>query len=281
MKNHKEAMMRLFFTLLLLFQMGRANAQNNNCSAKEAAKHIGVDALLLGGVGFTGLEKVKLAGDSPRWTDETLNPLDRAGQKLRWARGLDTGAESLSNFTLALTPLSSAFVAFAGESKGACFLEDVSLFAETIGVAVVLNQTTKFIARRERPFSHDLSAQEQQSICLNENKCVDLNLSFFSGHSTLTFASAFAAGTIARERGYKSATAAYTFGVLGAGLTAYLRVAAGKHYLSDVLVGAVVGSAVGVLVPLYIHPLHSRRRENISLLPLGAKTPGLSLSGTF
>ena len=37
-----------------------------------------------------------------------------------------------------------------------------------------------------------------------------------------------------------------------AAATAYLRVAAGKHFYTDVLTGAIVGSAIGLLIP-YLH----------------------------
>ena len=33
----------------------------------------------------------------------------------------------------------------------------------------------------------------------------------------------------------------------------YLRIAADKHYLSDVLTGALVGSAFGVAMPYFLH----------------------------
>lgn len=266
--------------IVLLFPIKTAQAQSD-CSWKAAGLRAGVATLLLGGLTITELEKSKIVGPSPRWTDETLNPIDRAGEKLRWSSGLDAQADSLSNFMLVLTPASSAFVAFAAESRGACLLEDVSAFGETIGVALAIDQATKFLARRARPFSHDLTDKERQTICLKANDCVDLGLSFFSGHSTLTFAAAFAAGTIAKQRGYKSATATYAFGLLGAGLTAYLRVGAGKHYLSDVLVGALVGGFVGILVPRYLHPIQPRRTAPLTLPPPNAGIPVFTLSGVF
>ncbi len=43
-----------------------------------------------------------------------------------------------------------------------------------------------------------------------------------------------------------------------AALTGYARVKAGQHYPSDVLVGAAVGGAVGILVPA----LHSTARTS-------------------
>jgi membrane-associated phospholipid phosphatase len=45
-------------------------------------------------------------------------------------------------------------------------------------------------------------------------------------------------------------------------VSGYLRIAADKHYLSDVLTGALLGSAMGVAIPLLLHP---RRTESDSL----------------
>jgi membrane-associated phospholipid phosphatase len=40
-----------------------------------------------------------------------------------------------------------------------------------------------------------------------------------------------------------------------AAFVGYLRIAADKHYMSDVLVGAATGTAAGVLIPLLFHPI--------------------------
>jgi membrane-associated phospholipid phosphatase len=42
-------------------------------------------------------------------------------------------------------------------------------------------------------------------------------------------------------------------GALATG-TAYLRIAADRHWLSDVIVGMLTGVAVGIAVPLLFHP---------------------------
>ncbi|HSO33467.1 MAG TPA: phosphatase PAP2 family protein, partial [Labilithrix sp.] len=69
--------------------------------------------------------------------------------------------------------------------------------------------------------------------------------------------------------------------------TGYLRIAGDKHYLSDVLTGAILGAAVGVALPLLFHG-----RANDDLVPIGsrsapvatplhAQTPMVSLGGGF
>ena len=69
-----------------------------------------------------------------------------------------------------------------------------------------------------------------------------------------------------------------------AGLTlattgAYLRIAADRHYATDVLAGAIVGSAVGFGVPYFAHrPNPANARIAVAHVPGGAT---LVLSGIW
>ena len=81
----------------------------------------------------------------------------------------------------------------------------------------------------------------------------DNNLSFFSGHSSETFALAVASGTVASMHRYRWAPIVWGVGGVLAATTAYLRIAADRHWLTDVLVGAVVGAGIGFTLPYVFH----------------------------
>jgi membrane-associated phospholipid phosphatase len=92
-------------------------------------------------------------------------------------------------------------------------------------------------------------------------------LSFYSGHTALAFSLATATSTVARLRGERGAPWVLGLG-LGAGVTVgWLAIADDKHYLTDVMLGAVIGSAIGWSVPWLLH----RSR--------GAAAPGVSARG--
>ncbi|MDB4987793.1 MAG: hypothetical protein JWN04_2971, partial [Myxococcaceae bacterium] len=61
----------------------------------------------------------------------------------------------------------------------------------------------------------------------------------------------------------------WALGVPLAALTGYLRLAADKHYFTDVLTGALVGSAVGFLVPWLHTHVHDSHAPAVSLAPPG------------
>jgi membrane-associated phospholipid phosphatase len=98
-------------------------------------------------------------------------------------------------------------------------------------ISIVLNFAVKLIVRRPRPVLEGLPPLGG----------APSSLSFPSAHATASFACATAMTRIAPE-------AAFLF-VLAAGI-ALCRPYLGMHYPSDVVAGAVLGTALGLVVPL-------------------------------
>ena len=77
-----------------------------------------------------------------------------------------------------------------------------------------------------------------------------------SGHTSSAFVTAVTIGeTYRRRHDDLSVGLVYAVGLTLASVVAACRILAGKHFLSDVLVGAIVGTAFGLLIPA----LHDRR----------------------
>ena len=104
-------------------------------------------------------------------------------------------------------------------------------------------------------------------------------MSFYSGHATLAFAMAVSGGTVASMRGYRLAPWIWGAGLSLAAATAYLRIAADRHYASDVTVGAVIGSLTGFAVPYLFH--NPKRRFMAAPAPLDHGGVALAVRGTF
>jgi membrane-associated phospholipid phosphatase len=158
---------------------------------------------------------------------------------------------------------------------------DSLIVAESTVVAAVVNQVVKFGFARERPFVHYLPRAPEALRELTSSPSDD-NLSFFSGHTTVAFAIATSSSTVATLRGYRSAPLLWGSGLTLAASVGYLRIAADKHYLSDVLTGAVVGSIVGVALPVIFHsPKSEPNAGSSAALTLPPLRPTFSLSGLF
>ena len=205
--------------------------------------------------------KSELVPEKCRWCyrtktgDDALNRVDFSIRRaLRWSDPPLAGAISSWIAFVGLPAL-----AIGGDLGVAAYDKSISgapsdmlITTEATMLAVDLNQLVKFAFARERPFVHFLPRASDGARSLTESPSDD-NLSFYSGHTNLAFALATSTGTVSLMRGYRLAPAVLGVGLAGAFAVGYLRIAADKHYFSDVMVGAVVGSIVGVGVPLLFH----------------------------
>jgi membrane-associated phospholipid phosphatase len=93
----------------------------------------------------------------------------------------------------------------------------------------------------------------------------DSKHSFFSGHTSYTFSFAVFLSTTFANYNPDSSLKPYVWStsLLLAATTGYLRLAAGMHYPTDIIAGAIVGSAIGYLIPL----LHEKDDDGSSQVP--------------
>ncbi len=152
------------------------------------------------------------------------------------------------------------------------FLVDGVLVLEATFAALLLNQVVKFAVARARPYT--IGATPEELAGAKDPK--DHYLSFFSGHSTFAFGLAVSAGMVATLRGYRHAWLAWAVGLPLAATTALLRLAADKHWASDILVGLAVGAGTAVAIPLVFHGREQAPAVSVSVLP-----NGVALSGRF
>jgi membrane-associated phospholipid phosphatase len=239
------------------------------------------------------LFKDDLAPAQCRWCDRAPDGTDTLNRLDRWGRGLAgeteqsrKRADTWSNILgFAVVPASILGVQFAvGRGSGMperFFAEDATIIIQSAVLASVANQTVKFIVGRERPFVHQLP-EDQKGLTAHPS---DNNLSFYSGHTNLMFSMVVSAGTVAAMRGYEHQGWIWAVGLPLATSVGLLRMGADKHYLTDVVTGAVLGSAFGVAVPLLLHKRTGAttgpdRPGTVRMMPMaGAHMAGIS--GTF
>lgn len=213
-------------------------------------------------VGAFSLFEDRFTPSRCRWCDRDsngsndLNGFDSSARsQLRWS---ETGlANNLSHITgYIMAPAfalgSHAWLNLRDDDKQS-FYEDSLIISEATLIAGLVGHIVQFSVGRERPDTHFTGTR------LNES---DRNTSFYSGHSTIAFALAASSGTVASLRNRTEAPYIWATGLMLAGLTSYLRVAADRHYLSDVLMGAAAGSVIGFAVPYIFHSPIDKRESN-------------------
>jgi membrane-associated phospholipid phosphatase len=166
---------------------------------------------------------------------------------VRWSH--PKRAHVLSNVSaMIVLPLASlglpAWWSRSGEKDQ--LIRDGWQIAQAVSLTLALNQITKLAVGRDRPFVH-ASATDPTIERIYPASRSD-HLSFFSGHSALAFALATSASVVATRRLPRAKAAAVSGSAFTcAAATAWLRMAADKHYATDVLAGAFIGSSIGFL----------------------------------
>jgi len=175
----------------------------------------------------------------PGCSSARINALDRTALG-NYSEGAHTVADIAVASLLTLPVLLNAI-----DSRGAGWLEETVVFGETLLLAQALTQLTKFAVRRNAPFVYDPNAPEDAV------QSRDASRSFISGHTTMAFAATTAYSVTFWQR-HPDSPMRWVVASLGAALSlgvGILKIAAGYHFATDVLAGALVGAGIGALVP--------------------------------
>ena len=197
-----------------------------------------------------------------------LDPADINGFDRSATAQWSTTARDVSNALL--LPLMAAPLGLAIVTPGSRQSWTVAaMYAEVLLLGNGLGELLNGVASRTRPFVYNLNP----NIPVEERLEVDARLSFPSGHTTNAFAAAvFLSSVYARLHPRSSATTWIWAGSLTvAAATGYMRYQGGKHFPTDIISGAIIGSLAGWGVP----KLHEVDGVSLTIAPSGAaSSPG-------
>jgi hypothetical protein len=191
-----------------------------------------------------------------------LNGLDRGTAGRRDDRAA-TASDVLAGLALA-APFAADYLDVRSGGSAEGFDRDAVVMLEAAALSGGIDQLVKAATHRPRPLVYGLPPGDPG---LTET---DNYRSFYSGHTATTFAVgiAYARTHALRHPGSDANWAVYGGAVLVGAAVGTLRVVAGKHFPTDVLVGAVAGTAIGLLVPA-LHAPKPLEDGSISLAPSG------------
>ncbi len=227
--------MRIIIIAILLFSSFNLNAQFSlDAKTDMILLPLGVLGASVGNV---------LTYENEPLTNDDFAGIDRLNIPFfdRWNTSYNPTYAEVSDILLALQFISPLTYSFASEYKSQ-FQTNAIMYLETMSLNYGLNSITKSLVGRYRPFSYDTATVE------NVLYDYDTRYSFYSGHSSTAFASAvFNIIILTSQSGGLNKTIGVTLNIVNATAIATLRVMAAKHFFSDVLVGALVGSGIAYL----------------------------------
>jgi membrane-associated phospholipid phosphatase len=223
-------------------------------------------AVVVGSLAVVGLARFIAVDPGARWQREML-PLDEPVK-----RNFSQRAALASDITRDLTLLVPV-AAHLDRGFNRALAVRALVYGEALLANTAVNAVVKALVGRPRPYAYSDDPRARAEVDRDPR---DARLAFYSGHAATTFAAAVAGAYLySQSRDAIPARTAVWGGTLFlAGATANLRVRAGRHFYSDVLAGALVGSGVGLLVPALHyggrepHAVHSSEWVAIGVAPL-------------
>ena len=170
---------------------------------------------------------------------ESVNWFDRSATD-RYSESIDDASDVVIYGVVA-----APMALFAGK----CVRDDWETFSlmyvETIALAAILPAFAKGTVERIRPYAYNPDAP------MDVKTTSDAKKSFFSRHASMAFASAVFLSTAYDDYYPDSHASPYIWigSLLAASAVGYMRYSSGQHFPTDIVTGAIVGSAVGYLIP--------------------------------
>lgn len=174
-----------------------------------------------------------------------LLPWDRpvAGRYNKTAGDVSTWAAALGVAPLALGAASW----YRGDALGADFAAYTLMFAQALALQSGLNLVVRSMSLWPRPYIYATGGDGAAAASAAEGEAYG---SFFSGHTSAAFTIAVFTGEWFSEfypnSAYRPLVWAASLSL--AGFVGALRIAAGKHYPTDVVVGALAGTGISLAV---------------------------------
>ncbi len=136
------------------------------------------------------------------------------------------------------------------------------LYLECMGSTGTLYTTSAMTADRFRPYAYNAAVD------INKKTRGGARNSFFAGHPALVATGTFFMAKVYTDYHPEMKGKGLLFGLAGAltASTAALRIKAGEHFYSDVIVGATIGTLSGILIP-QLHKNKNYDEKKISFYP--------------
>jgi membrane-associated phospholipid phosphatase len=225
---------------------------------------VDIAILGLGTLGYLGVHQIPINIDTPRATPTGIDAWYEPQWNPKWKTASDFLGTPYANYGFNLPVLTLASVGIWGlQSQNS--LSPAMPVAQSVAVTAALTELTKRLVARPRPYTSEAFEQKYPEIYASDEMIAlrqdnDTYKSFPSGHTSNAAATYFTSAAIIAAY-YDDPTidiVSYTMASILTGITGYSRVRYGKHNVSDTLVGAALGTSIGLgIAQWHIHREHS------------------------
>lgn len=267
--------MNRFFILLFIFSSTHFSTYAQDDSPYEVSW--AVDGPWVGaGLGLNALG-LYLIHNKDELTTEELSRLSKDDIFFadRWVAGnYSASADDLSYYPFYGSFAAPIVMMLSDRAQRSHPAQISIMFIESMSLTGALFTISAGLVDKPRPLVYNENLPIQQRIEDGAQR------SFFGGHTAATAAATFFTAKIWNDFHPDSPATPFVWGAAAAvpAWVGYLRHKAGKHFLTDNLIGYGVGALSGIIVP----ELHKKENERFSLFPMmGGEYQGFTVLYTF
>lgn len=191
----------------------------------------------------------------------------------RWAADVhsEKAADVSDLFFYGAMPLPLLFLADHKIRKD--FAKIGFLYFETMSLTGMFYTSATYFKDRYRPYTYNANT------LLSEKLDGNAKNSFYAGHVALVATSTFFMAKVYSDYHPESNLKWVFYGAAAAatGTTGYLRHRGGRHFPSDILLGAAQGTLTGILVP-HFHKNKLLKKGDLTVIPYTGKSHGVYVS---
>jgi membrane-associated phospholipid phosphatase len=216
---------------------------------------------------FYGMSK------KPNSTEEQIKSLDKSNIPFfdRWTVHVYSKSIDQASYIPFFTAIPLPLLCVVDQKMRKDFWKIEFLYIEALAVTGVLNTTAVNLTNRYRPFTYNAESPINKAVASNAKN------SFFAGHVSVVATSCFFMARVYADYHPDSKLKWVFYGGACAmtAATSIMRNLAGMHFLSDILLGATVGTLSGLLVP-GLHKIKSGKPPHLAILPFGGNGAGFT-----
>tara|TARA_R100000935_G_scaffold58647_1_gene96784 strand:+ start:1870 stop:2715 length:846 start_codon:yes stop_codon:yes gene_type:complete len=185
----------------------------------------------------------------------------------RWAAGYNSEQANSDSYIPFYASFVAPFAFLLNKNERGHAGQISVLFVETMATTGALFTITAGLVEKSRPLVYNESLSVEERIDSDEQR------SFFAGHTAATAAASFFAAKVFNDFNPDSPFKPLVWGIAAAvpASVGYMRIKAGKHFLTDNLIGYGIGAAAGILIP----ELHKKGNKNLQIYPTSSFNQGI------
>lgn len=275
-----SALFRYWFCCIVLLILtargfGQANSVKNDNVLKPEIYKINYRLEVPATVVAAGITLLNFSGISkkPNSTEAQIQSLDKSNIPFfdRWTVHVYSNSIDQASYIPFYVAIPLPLLCLADQKMRKDFWKIGYLYIEALAATGVVYSTAVNLTNRYRPFTYNAESPINMAIQSNSKK------SFFAGHVALVATSSFFMAKVYADYHPDSKLKWVFYGGAGAltAATGVMRNLAGMHFLSDILLGATVGTLSGLLVP-GLHKIKPGKPPHLTILPFGENGAGFT-----